>query len=327
MAESTRRLSFQMLCVSSALAMVCVLSGCSRPATNKTQGYVEGEFVYVACPSSGAVQNLYVQRGQSVKAGDPLFALEDAFQTAACDEAGRQLAQAKADLEDAKKGKRPTEMQSMQAQLAQAQASLSFSETELARQEKLAAAHAGMAQDLDRARSNRDQDSHRVAQLEADLETAQLGLRSDQVVAAEQEVAAKAAALAQAQWNLSQRKQSAPQDGLIFDTLYRQGEWVTAEHPIISLLPPQNVKLRAFVSEMQVGSIKLGQSVQVTVDGVAEPLVGKVSFISPQAEYTPPVIYSQESRSKLVYMIEAVFDPATAMQLHPGQPVDVQFVP
>jgi HlyD family secretion protein len=60
------------------------------------------------------------------------------------------------------------------------------------------------------------------------------------------------------------------------------------------------------------------------VDGVPEPFVGKVSFISPQAEYTPPVIYSQENRSKLVFMIEAVFDPDVAAKLHPGQPVDVR---
>jgi len=68
-----------------------------------------------------------------------------------------------------------------------------------------------------------------------------------------------------------------------------------------------------------------GDTVGVIVDGLAEPLIGKVSFISPRAEFTPPVIYSQESRSKLVFMIEAVFDPKTAVSLHPGQPVDVQF--
>jgi HlyD family secretion protein len=65
----------------------------------------------------------------------------------------------------------------------------------------------------------------------------------------------------------------------------------------------------------------------VFVDGVADPLKGKVTFISPQAEYTPPVIYSQETRGKLVFMIEARFDPATAVKLHPGQPVDVRISP
>ncbi len=307
--------------------MFCVLSSCSRPATNQTQGYIEGEFVYVACPTAGQVQSLFVQRGQTIRAGEPLFALEDSKETAARDQAQHQLDQARANLDDAKKGKRPSEIESMQAQLDQAKAALAFSETDVARQEKLAAAHAGMAQDLDSARSARDQNRARVAQFEADLKTAQQGMRSDQILAAQHEVEMRTAALAQAQWNLSQRQQSAPQDALVFDTLFRQGEWVAADRPIIALLPPQNVKLRAFISETAVGALKLGQTVHITVDGVASPRVGKISFISPQAEYTPPVIYSQESRGKLVFMIEAVFDPATAADLHPGQPVDVDFNP
>jgi HlyD family secretion protein len=112
---------------------------------------------------------------------------------------------------------------------------------------------------------------------------------------------------------------------LVYDTLYRQGEWVAAGKPVVALLPPQNIKVRAFVPETRVGSIHYGDEVRVAVDGVRDPFIGKISYISPHAEYTPPVIYSRESRDKLVFMVEAVFDPATAAKLHPGQPVDVQF--
>jgi HlyD family secretion protein len=83
--------------------------------------------------------------------------------------------------------------------------------------------------------------------------------------------------------------------------------------------------VRAFVPETRVGSIHYGDDERVAVDGVRDPFIGKVSYISPHAEYTPPVIYSRESRDKLVFMGEAMFDPATAAKLHPGQPVDVQF--
>jgi HlyD family secretion protein len=150
-------------------------------------------------------------------------------------------------------------------------------------------------------------------------------LRSDQIAAAEANVRALEAALARAEWDLSQKRQNALQAGLVFDTLYRTGEWVAAGRPVVVLLPPQNIKIRAFVPEVRVGTIHAGDPVRVVVDGVSEPFHGKVSFISPQAEYTPPVIYSQESRGKLVFMIEAVFDLASAARLHPGQPVDVQF--
>ena len=233
--------------------------GCHRPASNLFQGYVEGEFVYVASPLAGQLESLPVRRGDQVKTGDPLFALDETAEKAALD---------------------------------QARAALILSEAEFARQEKLFRMGPAAAQDYDRARSTRDQDRQRVAQ---------------------------------AEWNFNQKRQAAPQAGLVYDTLFRQGEWVAAGKPVVALLPPQNIKVRAFVPETRVGSIHYGEEVRVAVDGVRDPFIGKVSYISPRAEYTPPVIYSKESRDKLVFMVEAVFDSATAAKLHPGQPVDVQF--
>ncbi|MHC1745295.1 MAG: HlyD family secretion protein [Syntrophobacteraceae bacterium] len=307
-------------------ALIGSIAGCGRPASDKVQGYVEGEFVYVASPLSGTLQALHVRRGGQVKEGDPLFSLDNTPEKAARDEAERRMAQARATLDDTRKGKRPTEIESIEAQLKQARAALVLSEREYARQEKLTRTPgASSEQDLDRTRATRDQDSQRVAQLEADLKTARLGSRIDQVLAAEATQRAQEAVLTKAEWDLSQKAQSAPKSGLVFDTLYREGEWVAAGRPVVSLLPPQNIKVRAFVPETRVAAIQPGDPVQVTVDGLKDPLVGKVSFISPRAEFTPPVIYSLESRSKLVFMVEAVFSPETAVKLHPGQPVDVRF--
>jgi len=242
-----------------ALIALLFIGGCSDPPKNRFQGYVEGEFVYVASPLAGTLESLQVRRGQQVKAGDSLFVLDETAEKAARD---------------------------------QNQAALVLSEAEYKRQDQLFQTGVAANQDLDRARSTRDQDRER---------------------------------LTQAEWNFSQKQQSAPQAGLVYDTLYREGEWVAAGKPIVALLPPQNIKARAFVPETRVGSIQYGETVRVTVDGVREAFIGKVSYISPHAEYTPPVIYSKESRDKLVFMIEAVFDPAVSANLHPGQPVDVQF--
>ena len=99
------------------------------------QGYVEGEFVYVAAPAAGALQSLSVRRGDQVQAGDRLFALDREPEQAAFDEAQRKLAMARANWEDAKKGKRPTEIESVAAQLRLAEAALAFSESSLARYE------------------------------------------------------------------------------------------------------------------------------------------------------------------------------------------------
>lgn len=309
-----------------ALPFLLLAAGCGETKSGRYQGYVEGEFVYVASPRAGALTRLYVQRGDQVEVGDPLFSLEDEPESQLREEAARRLAQAQASLEDAKKGKRPSEISSLEAQLSQARAALTLAEKEFMRQEKLSqSAGATTQQELDRARSSREQANQRVLQLEADLKTAKLGSREDQITAAEAQVRMQEAALAKAEWDLSEKSQFARQAGLVFDTLYREGEWVAAGKPAVVLLPPANIKVRAFVPQTEVGQIQAGDSVRVFVDGADQPVQGRVSYISPQAEFTPPVIYSRESRSKLVFMIEAVFAPEDAKNLHPGQPVDVEF--
>ena len=314
------------LCVTGAFMASVVLMACQRPPSDRVQGYVEGEFVYVASPFAGALESLAVRRGAQVRVGETLFALEQVSEKAARDEAERRLGQSRANLEDARKGKRPTEIDSIKAQLKQAQAALRLSSREVVRQEGLTTVPgAAVELEVDRARSARDQDRQRVAQLQAELDTALLGSRMDQVIAAEAEVRAREAALVRAEWELGQKRQQASKSGLVFDTLYREGEWVPAGRPVVVLLPPENIKVRAFVPEKRVGTIHPGDDAQVSVDGVAARYSGKISYISPRAEYTPPVIYSQESRDKLVFMVEVVFEPSTAGQLNPGQPVDVQF--
>ena len=307
------------------VACLMFFASCDRLDRNALQGYVEGEFVYIASPLAGALQTLQVRRGTQVKAGAPLFQLDSTPEQAARDEAERKLAQARATLEDVKKGKRPSEIESLEAQLKYARAALTLSNQEFAKQESLMQTPGATAElEFLRSRSLRDQNRQRVAQLEADVRTARLGFRSDQIAAAEANVRALEAALKKEEWELAQKRQAAPGDALVSDTLYREGEWVPAGRPVVVLLPPGNIKVRAFVPETQIGAIHAGDGLRVLVDGVSQPVTGTVSFISPRAEYTPPVIYSQESRSKLMFMIEAVFDPTVAAGLHPGQPVDVQ---
>ncbi|RBP44498.1 HlyD family secretion protein [Roseimicrobium gellanilyticum] len=300
------------------------LTGCERSNSGIIQGYVEGEYVYVASPLAGQLQKLHVKRGDQVKEGAMLFELDNIPEKAAVEEAERRLNQSKATVEDMKKGRRPTEMAAIEAQLGQMKAALTYSETEMKRQRQLAGTGATSKEDLDRAVNLYDQNRHRVAELDAELQTAKLGQREDQIMAAEADMKARAATLEKAKWDLAQKQQTAAKSGVVFDTLYREGEWVAAGRPVVALLPPPNVKVRAFVPEPEIGSVHQGDKMEVTLDGASAPVVGTVSFVSPEAEYTPPVIYSRESRSKLVFMIELTFDPEVAAKLHPGQPVDVR---
>jgi HlyD family secretion protein len=307
-------------------ALALVAAGCARRDEGLLQGYAEGEYVLVASPYAGQLERLRVRRGEQAQQGQPLFALDAAVERATLDAAVGRVEKSRASLEDARKGQRPSEIASLEAQLAQAQAAERNSSAELRRVEPLVPSGALTRQDLDRARSTHDQDLQRVKQLEADLQTARLGSREDLVAAAEADLRAQQAVQARAAWDVAQKSQSAPAQALVFDTLYREGEWVEAGKPVVALLPPANIKVRAFVPEPRIGAVRIGDRIEVIVDGVAETLAGTVSYVSPQAEYTPPVIYSRESRDKLVFMIEARFEPEVAVKLHPGQPVDVRIL-
>jgi len=300
------------------------VAGCSSKRQGVFQGYIEGEFVYVASPLGGTLTNLAVARGAEVKSGQVLFELEHEAESAAVREASQKLSQAQAQLENLKKGKRPSEIASLEAQLERARANLRLSEIELTRVTRLREEKVVAADELDRIKARRDADQAQLESLAADLETARLGARDDEIKAAEAEMQALSAALAKAEWSLTQKRQIAPTDARVHDTLYRVGEWVAAGNPVVSLLPPANIKVRFFVPQVELATIKVGQVVSVTFDGGANPYRATVNYISTQAEFTPPVIYSQNNRAKLVFMAEAVFSPADVDQLRVGQPVDVK---
>ena len=319
--------SIRFACALGAASLLLALAGCTEHRPNTFQGYAEGEFVRVAAPFAGNLQQLNVQRGTEVKAGAPLFSLEQQNEVAAREEAQGRLRAAMAQLDDLRKGRRPPEIEAVRAQLAQARAALKLSESNLQRQQKLAAAKFVSPAAVDEARAAAERDRARVSELEAQVTTARLPARQDEIRAAEHNVAAAQEVLAQADWKLAQRSVQAPVGGLVHDTIFVLGEWVPAGSPVVSLLPPQNIKVRFFVPETMLGAIKVKQSVTVRCDGCATPLAAQVSYISPQAEFTPPVIYSRESRAKLVYLIEARLPLEEAVKLHPGQPLDVSLTP
>jgi HlyD family secretion protein len=124
-----------------------------------------------------------------------------------------------------------------------------------------------------------------------------------------------------AQTRLTRRKAFSPVDGTVQQIYYRPGEMVPAGRPVIALLPPGNIKVRFFVPETELARISLGENVLIKCDGCAAEIPARVSFISRTSEFTPPVIYSQEERSKLVFMIEARTDKPDTLRV--GQPVTV----
>jgi HlyD family secretion protein len=121
-----------------------------------------------------------------------------------------------------------------------------------------------------------------------------------------------------------QMQQEAPAAARVADTYFRVGEWVNAGVPVVSLLPDGATKARFFVPEAELGSIAAGQAVTLSCDGCGAPIPARITRIATQAEYTPPVIFSNAQRAKLVFMIEARPEPAEGKRLKPGQPLDVR---
>jgi HlyD family secretion protein len=292
----------------SSWVLLLLLTACESHSDRYT-GYVEGEYVRVAAPAAGRLIELSVTRGATVAPGAPLFALEHEREAAA-------VAEAEARVADLRKGKRADEIAVVRAQAQQARAALQLAAAQLKRHEELRPKGLVSAEQLDEARTTHERAQAAVREAEAQLRTAELAARSDAIRAAE-------AQLAQARWQLEQKTVAAPAGGLVDDTLYRVGEWVPAGAPVVSLLPPENRLIRFFVPQAVVGALSIGHAVTVTCDGCVQPINAAISFIAPEAEFTPPVIYSREARDKLVFLVEARPAADAAAALPPGLPVDV----
>jgi HlyD family secretion protein len=306
------------------LLLGITLFGCEKPASDAWQGYIEGEFVLLASPYAGQLQKLYVRRGDKVEAGKPVFALEQESERAARTEAQQRLNAAAARLENLQAARRPAEIDALRAEVTQARAALALSSSQLAQQQKLFKDGFIAQARLDEAQAARARDAARAAEAEAQLRSALQPVgREAERRAAEGDAAGAQAALAQAALRLEQKSLAAPVSGLVQDTFYVEGEWVPAGRPVVSLLPPANVKARFYVPEAVLASLQAGKELEIRCDGCPGPLVATVSFVSSQAEYTPPVLYSKESRAKLLFLVEARLQPGGA-GLRPGQPVDVR---
>jgi HlyD family secretion protein len=123
------------------------------------------------------------------------------------------------------------------------------------------------------------------------------------------------------QTRLARRTGFAPVEGTIQQIYFREGEMVPERRPVLSIMPPGNMKVRFYVPEPDLPKLAIGDGVRVACDNCAGDLTAKIYFIATQAEYTPPVIYSLDERNKLVYLIQA--RPVRPDALRVGQPVSV----
>ncbi|MBB2191125.1 HlyD family efflux transporter periplasmic adaptor subunit [Gluconacetobacter azotocaptans] len=296
-----------------------------RPAPVVWQGYVDADFVKIGPTRQGLLTGVRVARGDAVAAGAPLFDQDDVAERAARDQAARQAEESARQLANLQGPGRDTEIRQAEANLADAEATRDRARADLRRLEGAAPAGAATFQARDQARAEYRSAQARVDGLRAALaQTRAPTGRAEQIRAQMAAAGASRAALAMADWQLAQRHATAPAAGIIADVLARPGEVVDAGVPVVSLLPPGNIFIRLFVPQAMLSRVHPGDPVALACDGCAPGLEGRIDFISPQAEYTPPLIYSDESRAKLVYLVQARPRPDQAARLNPGQPVTVR---
>ena len=287
-------------------------------------GYVEGEAIEVAAPVSGQLAALNVQRGGQVAAGQALFALNAATTEAELKRLQAQLASAQAQRDDLTKARqRPAELDIARAQQAGARAEVTRTAREYQRIATLAQRGFATKSQLDAARAAADGARASLSQAQASEASGELAGRVDQIAAADAQIAAAQAAIAAQSRRGEEIAPLAPAAGLVEQTYFNPGEWVPASTPVVRLLPPGRVKIRFYAPQASVAGLKPGSKVTVTCDGCGGPVAATVRYVSPQAEFTPPVIYSERARAKLVFLVEAYPDGGIE-KFRPGLPVEVQ---
>jgi HlyD family secretion protein len=289
------------------------------------QGYVDAEYVRVSPTLTGRIVNLAVARGAQVAAGAPLFTQDDADDVAARNAAAGKLAEALARSANLETRSRDTEIAQARAELADLRATRDRIARDLARNEELLRTGAASRQTVDQQRADLASSTAKAEAASAKLQQMQSPTGREYEIAAQRAMVEQArAGLAQAEWLVTQRHVMSPVAAMVADTYARPGETINAGVPVVSLLPPQNILVRFFVPETELATLHVGDRLAIGCDACAPDLTAAITFIAPQPEYTPPVIYSESNREKLVYLIEAHPSADQAVQLKPGQPVDVR---
>ncbi|MBX3577249.1 MAG: HlyD family efflux transporter periplasmic adaptor subunit [Rhizobiaceae bacterium] len=304
-----------------SIPLIASLVGACAAPEPLAVGYVEGEYVLLAPIEIAAVEAVNVRRGDRVQPGVTIALLDKGDALIAVAQADAALAQAEAQLADLKLGKRPEEIAVLEAALTSAKAQQNEAERVLKRIEDLLKRGIATQADYDQASTSLEVAQAAVGQAEANLAVAALPARPEAIRAAENQVKQAVAARDQARWRLAKRSIEAPAPGRVNDVIRTAGDLAGPQAPVLSMLPDGAVKLKLYLPEERFSEVSVGTRLAVRCDGCAPDLVARVSYVSPDPEFTPPVIYSLETRQKLVYLVEA--RPENDGELKPGQIVDV----
>ncbi|WP_440617748.1 HlyD family secretion protein [Cysteiniphilum sp. 6C5] len=317
---------YKMIAVVSLVLIVVIVTlywRMSQQDSKALPGYIEANLSYISSSVSGRLVSLDVHKGQLIKKGQLLFTLEKAPYQLQTEVDKASVLANQYTYEDLLTGKRRPYIDQVEAEIKKAQADLEYARLSYERSQTLIkdGSISQQAYDLDLSKYNQA-----VAQLEtlkAELVTYKLKAREKQIQSAKAKVVSSQKNQALSQWYADQTNIVAKSNAMVFDTYYWPNEEVQSYKPIVSLLIPEQIKLIFYVPEPDLHQIAIGQMVYFRVDGLGQNNSATISYVSPEAEYTPPVIYSQSTRADLSFKVEAKIDKKAMKNWHPGQPVSV----
>ncbi len=299
-----------------------VYPGIQDPGPNVFNGYLEADYVYLAPADPGRIASISVEEGERVFEGQQVFALDASRQISTLAAAEARVRVAAANLDNLQTGSRSQEVDVIRAELARAQAQRDLAEATLARSQQLFSTGAVSSAKVDTDTTALASNEAQVAELTARLEVAELPARDAQRIAAEATLQAAEADAATAREALNDRTVLTTVTGLVDKLFFEPGEVAGAGTPIVSMLPDDSLYAVFFVPEASRSGLGIGDALQLTCDGCGGPITATVTRIASSPQYTPPIIYSQEERSRLVFRAEAHI--ADAPGLVPGQPVTLE---
>lgn len=305
------------------LSIFLLLSGCQKDNTDRHfNGYLEGDYIHISSYFSGRISKIHVKEAQSVTSGQLLLELEDTLQTINLNSAKANLTSLEARLKDLNLGMRKEEIEQIKAKLDEAKAASWLAAKNWDRTKKLIAKNSVSEKEADLIRAEFERSKAVVSELEASLKIANLPARENQIKSLKAQIDAAKEDIKAKEWQLNETKIYAPKDGKIESVFFKPSEWVASGQSIILLLPSSEIKAKFFVPISDISSFKTGEKIEISCKGYGN-FSATIVKIASEPEYTPPIIYSENTQDTLTYRVEALLDEPNKL-LHPSLPISVR---
>lgn len=304
------------------LAMTILTGGC---AFNSRQpdgsGTIECTQVDIAPQVAGRIVTLVPQEGDLVRQGDLVARLDAADYELKRNEAGSAVAVARAQLELLLAGSREEDIEHAREQVIEAQASAGAAEADLRRISSVYQSGTATQKQMDDAKAQADRTKAALAAAGQNLTKLEKGSREEEIRLAETQVAQADARLALAEKAVADCTITSSINGVVTTRIHEEGEFVPIGAPLITVSRLDEVWLSVYVPETSLGGVKIGQNARVKIDGRPDLFEGKVTYISPTAEFTPRNVQTPDERAKLVYRVKITL-PNKEGIFKPGLPAD-----